>query len=101
MGEKSAAAIFLLMIFAPLRFADTKDVSNMWLTDTAVCGVSLDHKNHAGALMQWATPRCGIKSEGWVKPLFRYWEWVKPTQEPKASELKFRFLSSLSIKLGR
>ena len=50
-GMQLSAALSSLMIFASLRFADTKDVLEFWVSDSAVCGKSLDHKDKAGPIM--------------------------------------------------
>ena len=47
-GLRACCSIFLLLKLASLRFADTADVSSLWLTDTAVCGVSLSRKDKTG-----------------------------------------------------
>ena len=37
-GMQLAAALFSLMTFASLRFADAKDVMEFWVSETAICG---------------------------------------------------------------
>ena len=54
----------LLTIFASLRFADTREISELWVTKSAVCGISVDQKAHGGELMNWAAPRWGLRSDG-------------------------------------
>ena len=55
------------------------DLSKLWLTETALCGVSINHKDRTGALMRWATLRMGIASNGaWARPLVRVCEKLKP-----------------------
>ena len=78
-GLRIYCSLFLLMTLASLRFADTADVSALWLTDTAVCGVSLNHKDKMGRENSWATPSSGFHSGGgWTRPLMRLWEKLKP-----------------------
>ena len=47
-GLRVYCSIFVLLIMASLRFADTADVSELWLAETAVCGRSINHKDKMG-----------------------------------------------------
>ena len=78
-GLRLYCSLLFLLTTASLRFADTAGVSEMFLTDTAVCGHSINAKDRNGAAMRWATVRAGINSNGaWVRPLFRLWDRLKP-----------------------
>ena len=72
---------------ASLRFCDTADVSELVLTDSAVCGTSINHKGKNGAEMVCATPSAGFVSQGdWARtPLFRAWKAVKSKKRAHAS----------------
>ena len=75
MGMRFYASAYLLMVFASLRFSDCKAVFDLWTTDTAVCGRSLDLKLKTRPVIAWATPIKGINSDGkWVEPLFKIWK---------------------------
>ena len=81
-GLQLCASIFCLMVFASLRFSDLRDVSELWTTDTAICGRSLNHKDKTGSESHWATPKSGFHSNGaWTRPLLRVWEKVKPKKK--------------------
>ena len=78
---------FLLQIFAALRFADTIEIAEMWISETAFGGRSVDQKDPIGPLIEWATVRQGIRADGaWHIPVLGYWEIYKQ------SEGKYRFL---------
>ena len=47
-GVRLLRSLFFLMIGAPLRFCDTKDASHLFATDTAIGGVSINHKDGGG-----------------------------------------------------
>ena len=65
-GRQLAAALFCLMTFASLRFAEIRDVSHLRITHTAICGRPLNHKDKNGAIMAWAAPKEGLRSDGEV-----------------------------------
>ena len=74
-GLRLCGSAFLLMVFAPLRFADTIEIEEMWRSKTAICGRSVDQKNPPGPLTQWAAVRKGVRSNGaWLNPVPGYWE---------------------------
>ena len=80
-GLRLYCSLMFLLTTASLRFADTADVCELFLTDTAVCGCSINAKDRNGASMRWATVRAGIQSNGaWVRPLFRLWDRLKPVR---------------------
>ena len=82
------------MIFASLRFADTRDIYEFWRNESTVCGISINRKDHNGALIQWAAPKSGLGQNGkWAGPLFHYWSNVEPTQILTPKEVKYRFIS--------
>ena len=68
-----------LLIFASLRFSDAIEIQEFWTTKTAVCGTSIDQKSPKRALITWAAPRRGFRTNGaWVNPVWAYWEKYKP-----------------------
>ena len=78
-GLRVYCSLFLLLTLASLRFADTADVSELRVTETAVCGVSVNHKDKCGRENSWATPKSGFHSDGgWTRPLMRNWDKLKP-----------------------
>ena len=93
-GVQLAASIFCLMVFASLRFSDIRDVAQLWATNTAIGGKSLNRKDKGGAIMTWAPPKNGLKSNGkWRLPVLSFWESARPRLE--AHELEkpvFQFL---------
>ena len=92
-GMQLAAALFSLMTFAPLRFVDRKDVLEFWISETAVCGRSLDHKDKAGPLMSWAAPKCGILSEGgWISPILSFWNTMTGNNVSCRGSTEYQFL---------
>ena len=87
-----AASIFFLMTFASLRFADLRGAQDIWSTDTALFGRSLDHKDKGGAITAWATPRVGLKSRGGrCAPALALWQCYRP-DNPDPTGPKFHFL---------
>ena len=56
-GLRYYAAMFVLMTLASLRFCDTRDVADFWVTDTSVCGISIGHKSKSAELMVWAAQK--------------------------------------------
>ena len=61
---QSMAALFLLLIFAPLRFSDIRDVTEIWVTETALRGRSLDRKDKGGLVRSRAAPKSGNFANG-------------------------------------
>ena len=76
----------LLMALASLRFCDAKDVQRLWKRKTAICGISINHKDSGGALMSWATPRCGLESEG---------KWLSVIDQQRAKQ-KVKFVGEFA-----
>ena len=73
-GLRLYAAIFSLMSLASLRFSDLREVLDFWVSDSAVCGRSVDQKDKHGALMTWATPALGLSgSTEWTLPILSFW----------------------------
>ena len=96
-GMQLAAALFSLMIYASLRFAGIRDVSELWVSDSAVCGKSLDHKDKAGSITAWAAPRAGFSTNGaWFLPVLSFWNTMKslqPEDNPKEFQFLFPYIS--------
>ena len=68
------------MLFASLRFSDLKESCGFWLSDSAVCGKSVNQKDKNRALATWSTHDTGIiRDATCVTPAhsFRY----KPRKE--------------------
>ena len=79
MGMRFYASAYLLMVFASLRFSDCRAVYEIWESETAICGRSIDLKLKRMPIITWATPKRGIHSEGkWAAPLFRVWKQCPP-----------------------
>ena len=73
-GLKLYASFFTLMTLASLRFSDVREVLDFWVSDTAVCGKSVNQKSKGWALMTWAAPLSGLtKSALWVVPIRDFW----------------------------
>ena len=78
-GLRYYAAMFVLMTLASLRFCDTRDVSALWVTESSVCGISIDRKNKVGDLITWAAPRAGFATNSlWLAPITRMWKKITP-----------------------
>ena len=89
LGIRLACSYMTLMLLASLRFSDLRQVSEFWLSDTAVCGRSVNQKDKEGSLMVWATPIGGLTGGGWFKPLLQFWQSLR-----KASPLtEFLYLT--------
>ena len=73
-------ALTLLQIYASLRYADTKKVSHIFATKTALCGVSVDPKSNNGDIMQRAAPLGGISGVDWWPTVLKHWEGIKPQE---------------------
>ena len=81
-GWGCIAVYFFLLTMASLRFGDTADVSHLWLTDSALFGMSINHKRRTGATTNWAMLRKGMNSNGArLRPLLRFWDRAEPIQE--------------------
>ena len=64
MGMRFCASAYMLMVFAPLRFSDFKAVFELWTSDTAICGRSIDSKLKRRPIITRSTPLVGIESKG-------------------------------------
>ena len=74
-GMRYYASAYLLMVFDSLRFSDVKAVFDIWRSETAICGRSIDRKLRSRPVITWATPSQGFITEGkWANPLFSMWE---------------------------
>ena len=83
-GRRLFCALFLLVIFASLRFSDTIEVVDIWRTKSAAEGRSVDQKLPGGEVITWAAARRGIDSNGSrINPIIRYWDKVKPKTEAR------------------
>ena len=81
MGMRFYASAYLLTVFASLRFSDCKAIFEIWETDTAICGRSIDLKLKRMPIITWATPNQGIQSDGkWFPPLFQVWKKCPPLE---------------------
>ena len=81
-GLRLYCSLFCLMTFASLRFSDLRQVTDLWASDTAICGLSVNQKDKNGDLIQWATPREGLtKTMFWAAPLLRFWKKHKPSKQ--------------------
>ena len=112
-GLQLAASIFCLMVFDSLRFADIRDAAELWTTTTAISGMSLNHKDNGWAIMAWAAPKAGLKSNAkWRLPVLSLRGTVRPPTDANAtSEPLFHFpptyiskdreVNSDSVQIGR
>ena len=74
-GFRLYCALFLLLAFSSLRFADTTQVECVFNSGTALCGSGVNSKDKSGDLMSWATPITGLLgSAAWAKPILDFWE---------------------------
>ena len=99
-GEKLFCSLFLLQVFASLRYIDLDEVSSLFLTETAVCGVSIDPKSANRDVMQWAAPKQGLGGREWFIPVFEFWETIKPPPG-EFRPLYPAFRKSRDVNLGR
>ena len=73
--------MFVLMTLASLRFCDTRDVSEFNINDSAVFGVSVDHKSKNAELMAWAAPKSGFATDSlWLAPISKLWVKIQPKE---------------------
>ena len=81
-GLRYYAAMFVLMTLASLRFCDTRDVADFWVTDTSVCGISIGHKSKSAELMVWAAQKSGFSTNSlWLAPLTKVWSKMGPKEK--------------------
>ena len=87
-GLRIYCSLTFILAMASLRFADTSEVARLFVSESAVIGVSIDPKDKDGSEMTCETPANGINSEGaWVRPLIRLWGAI----EPRAGKYTFLF----------
>ena len=68
-------ALFALLAFSSLRFADATQVECVFDSGTALCGSGVNAKDKTGELTTWATPLAGLLgSTSWSRPILSYWE---------------------------
>ena len=85
-GHRLYCSIFTFLALTSLRFGDTRMVQDLWVSDTALCGSSINNKDKSGNLMQWATPLIGLKAKSkWYDPLVKYWTKIKPGEKKFAA----------------
>ena len=80
-------ALTLLQIYASLRYIDTCYVSQLFVTNSAICGVSVDMKSPNGEIIQWAAPLNGITEAKWREPVLLRWKQVEPEEKGKTTPL--------------
>ena len=86
-GLRLYYSLFAMLALTSLRFGDTRMVQALWVSETALCGLSVNNKDKSGQLMTWATPLTGIKPKAkWYEPLLKFWTKIKPKEGRK-----FRF----------
>ena len=79
-GIRLYASLFALLTVTSLRFGDVRAARDIWVTKSALGGISINSRDNAGALMNWDTPSAGLvspKTERYV-PLWRHWARVGP-----------------------
>ena len=62
-GIRLFAALFSLMTFASLRYCDALDVQYLWKTSTAICGISINHKDSGGSTHELGHTEVGGRIE--------------------------------------
>ena len=73
-GLRIYCSLTFLLTLSIMGFAETANVTQLFLTDSAVCGASLGRNGKNGAEMSRATPANGLSSNGGRhRPLFRLW----------------------------
>ena len=78
-GLRLYCSLFCLLTYASLRFSDLRQVADVWSSDSAICGLSVNQKNKNGDLTQRATPKLGLThTEFWAAPILRFWESANP-----------------------
>ena len=68
-GERLYSALFVMLALTSLRFGGTRQVRALWLSDSALCGLSVNNKDKSGNLMNrrplyygFPTRRTGLAS---------------------------------------
>ena len=86
-GLRVACSLVCLMVYASLRYSDTRCIFRIWRSGTALCGESTNWKNKNGDIMQWAAPLTGIENKEWTVPLLSHWERIKPSKTTDSASL--------------
>ena len=72
-GYRLYCALFTLLAFSSLRFADTTQVECVFNSGSALCGSGVNAKDKSGELMVWATPITGLLgSADWARPILDF-----------------------------
>ena len=81
-GTRLYASLFTLLTLTSLRFVDTRLVRDVWKSNTALCGLSINNMGKSGALMNWAAPLLVLLGPDSVRyrPLLLHWGEVKPAE---------------------
>ena len=53
-------------------------VSDVWVSNTAFIGRSINAKDKEESLMTWATPLEGVSKGEWYMPIIDYWAEIQP-----------------------
>ena len=79
-GVRLYASLSTFLSLTSLRFGDVRCVRDIWVNNTALCGISTSSKDKGGALANWATPLAGLVAPAteWWKPLTRHWARIIP-----------------------
>ena len=74
----------------------------LWISSTALCGLSLNNKDKSGALMNWDTPLLGLSEAGpeWYTPLMKHWGKIK-SEKVDLRALSPHVDSERNVDLGR
>ena len=78
--ERLFCSIFLLQVYAPLRYADL-EVSELFLSEAAVFGVSVGPKSRNREVIRRAAPRKGSTGHTWCGLILEHWESAKPKSD--------------------
>ena len=74
-GYRVYCALFALLAFSSLRFADTTQTECVFDSGTALCGSGANAKDKSGELMSRATPLTGfLGTANWPKPILGFSE---------------------------
>ena len=74
-GYRLYCALFTLLAFSSLRFADTTQIECVFDSGSALCGSGVNAKDKSGELMSWATPMTGLLGNAnWARPILDFWD---------------------------
>ena len=80
-GHRLYCAMFTLLALTSLRFGDTRMAQDLWLSETALCGPSINNKDKSRNLTQWATPLLSLRAKSkWYEPIVEFWSKIKPPE---------------------